>query len=85
MIHRILRHPAHPYTVKLLQSIPSRSQRQHALQTIEGRVPAADKYPPGCRFAARCPITDARCQERAPVVEAAGEGRTVRCFKAGQG
>ncbi|MGD0089384.1 MAG: ABC transporter ATP-binding protein [Planctomycetota bacterium] len=58
---QILRRPAHPYTVRLLQSLPSRSRREHALQTIEGRVPAADKYPPGCRFAARCPWRQPRC------------------------
>jgi len=58
---QILHSPAHPYTVKLLQSLPSRSQRQHALQTIEGRVPAADKYPQGCRFAERCPWRQPRC------------------------
>jgi len=37
---QILFNPAHPYTVKLLQSIPSSEQRRRALQTIEGQVPA---------------------------------------------
>ena len=51
---QILRNPAHPYTIKLLQSVPSITHRDHSLETIKGRVPAADKYPPGCRFADRC-------------------------------
>ena len=47
--------PRHPYTTKLLDSLPSRQKRGDALQTIQGRVPQATRYPDGCRFADRCP------------------------------
>jgi len=51
---RLLQHPCHPYTVKLIESLPSRQKRGYSLMTIEGRVPKATRYPEGCRFAARC-------------------------------
>ena len=47
--------PRHPYTTKLLDSLPSRQKRGDTLQTIQGRVPQATRYPDGCRFADRCP------------------------------
>jgi peptide/nickel transport system ATP-binding protein len=46
--------PHHPYTTKLLDSLPSRQKRGDTLQTIQGRVPQATRYPDGCRFADRC-------------------------------
>ncbi|HEY3323731.1 MAG TPA: dipeptide ABC transporter ATP-binding protein [Planctomycetota bacterium] len=58
----ILRNPAHPYTIKLMQSLPTRTHADRALQTIEGRVPSADKYPAGCRFADRCHRTQPACR-----------------------
>lgn len=51
---RLFQNPCHPYTVKLIESLPSRQKRGYSLQTIEGRVPKATQYPEGCRFAARC-------------------------------
>ena len=47
--------PHHPYTTKLLDSLPSRQKRGDALQTIQGQIPQATRYPDGCRFADRCP------------------------------
>lgn len=51
---RLFENPCHPYTVKLIESLPSRQKRGYSLMTIEGRVPKATRYPEGCRFAARC-------------------------------
>jgi peptide/nickel transport system ATP-binding protein len=61
-----LHHPAHPYTVKLLQSIPSQAQRQRSLQTIEGHVPPAYDLPAGCRFAPRCHVVQEACWQTDP-------------------
>lgn len=53
--------PHHPYTTKLLDSLPSRQKRGDTLQTIQGRVPQATRYPDGCRFADRCPQVMTGC------------------------
>jgi peptide/nickel transport system ATP-binding protein len=47
--------PRHPYTAGLLESLPSMTGgRQRRLRSIEGSVPDALSFPPGCRFHPRC-------------------------------
>jgi peptide/nickel transport system ATP-binding protein len=77
---QLLRNPAHPYTIKLLQSLPSRAQRAQALQTIEGRVPAAHELPSGCRFAARCHMVQRACQQVDPALLPVDNGHTAACI-----
>ena len=77
---QILRNPAHPYTIKLLQSLPSRTQAGKSLETIEGRVPPADRYPPGCRFAERCQWALAACRLVDPVLLPLEEGHGAACI-----
>jgi peptide/nickel transport system ATP-binding protein len=77
---RILQNPAHPYTIKLLQSLPSWEQRNQALQTIEGRVPPATSFPPGCRFAERCYKVHDNCREIDPVLLPIEEAHSAACI-----
>ena len=77
---QILFNPAHPYTVKLLQSIPSSEQRRRALQTIEGQVPAPHRYPLGCRFADRCHMVQEACRLVDPTLLPVEEGHTAACI-----
>ncbi len=77
---RLLSNPAHPYTVKLLQSLPSGDQRNRALQTIEGRVPSPQQYPPGCRFAARCHMVQAACRTIDPPLLSVETNHTAACI-----
>lgn len=51
----LFRNPMHPYTIKLLRSIPGHEKRGKSLDTIPGAVPPATSYPKGCHFAGRCP------------------------------
>jgi oligopeptide/dipeptide ABC transporter ATP-binding protein len=57
-VFELFGNPLHPYTKGLLACVPKLGEkRQDAmgrLFTIPGMVPAATKYPEGCRFAARC-------------------------------
>jgi peptide/nickel transport system ATP-binding protein len=76
----VLRNPAHPYTVKLLQSIPSEEQRNQALQTIEGRVPPAHAWPSGCRFAARCHMVRSACETIDPTLLPVTADHTAACI-----
>jgi len=77
---QVLSNPAHPYTVRLLQSLPSGDQRDRALQTIEGRVPPANRYPSGCRFAERCHVAQPACRTIDPVLMPIAEGHTAACI-----
>ncbi len=73
--------PCHPYTRGLLRSVVSLVNRDATLTTIEGQVPSALHYPPGCRFAPRCPYAQPRCLETIPPLEPAGEERLVACWR----
>jgi peptide/nickel transport system ATP-binding protein len=77
---QILFNPAHPYTVKLLQSIPTSEQRRRALQTIEGQVPAPHRYPLGCRFADRCHMVQEACRSIDPMLLPVEEKHTAACI-----
>ena len=75
----LLERPSHPYTIRLLQSLPSQTKREHALLTIEGRVPAATRYPEGCRFAPRCHRAHDHCQAVDPQLLDVGENHQAAC------
>ncbi|MSQ47288.1 MAG: dipeptide ABC transporter ATP-binding protein [Deltaproteobacteria bacterium] len=77
---QVLANPAHPYTVRLLQSLPSGEQRDRGLQTIEGRVPPAHRYPLGCRFADRCHVVQTACRTIDPVLLPIAEEHTAACI-----
>ncbi|MGE0684741.1 MAG: dipeptide ABC transporter ATP-binding protein [Candidatus Binatia bacterium] len=77
---RLLSNPAHPYTVKLLQSLPSGDQRDRALQTIEGRVPSPQQYPDGCRFADRCHVVQSACRTVDPILLPIETNHTAACI-----
>jgi oligopeptide/dipeptide ABC transporter ATP-binding protein len=66
----VLGTPRHPYTQGLLGSRPPRARRGVDLITLEGRVPDAVAWPPGCRFAPRCPTRLDRCAEIEPPASA---------------
>ena len=75
--------PRHPYTALLLASIPRLSDAPKSkLAVIEGRVPTPLEYGPGCRFAGRCPLGDARCVAETPPLRPVGEGRMSACWYA---
>jgi peptide/nickel transport system ATP-binding protein len=76
----ILGKPAHPYTVKLLDSLPSARKRKEALQTIEGRVPPATDFPEGCRFEPRCHRAMRICREIDPGLYCVGNGHRAACL-----
>ena len=59
----IFTRPLHPYTRKLLGSIPRADMDIERLSTIEGIVPPPDAMPSGCRFRTRCPYRAPVCAE----------------------
>ncbi len=68
--------PRHPYTKRLLESLPS---REHGISGIPGQIPALIDPPTGCRFHPRCTHASARCAARRPDVSPVGPTHLVRC------
>jgi len=71
--------PAHPYSRKLMESLPSPRKRQEPLAVIPGRVPPLDQVFRGCRFADRCDAALPVCQDRPPSWSEPWPGHGVRC------
>ena len=76
----LFRDPKHPYTVGLLNAIPSITKDRKPLQTIEGMVPNPTERVEGCSFWPRCPHASERCRKQEPPVTGLGEDRLVRCW-----
>jgi oligopeptide/dipeptide ABC transporter ATP-binding protein len=74
----LLRHPRHPYTLALLQAVPTRGSTIEDLIAIPGTPPTAGEIPDGCPFAPRCPLAEPECLEPVRLVEV-GPGRTSAC------
>jgi peptide/nickel transport system ATP-binding protein len=68
--------PAHPYTRKLLASVPGPDGE---LRDIPGEVPSLLAPPAGCRFHPRCESATAECRQLRPAPSALSAGHAVRC------
>ena len=72
--------PAHPYTRRLLQAIPS-PDRAAVLQGIAGQPPPPGHRDAGCVFASRCELAVSACSAGTiPVVSLPGD-HLVRCLR----
>ncbi len=73
--------PAHPYTMGLMQSIPSIVQDKHIpLIPIPGSPPDASNPPPGCPFHPRCRYARSICSQQIPPLYTISEKHTSRCW-----
>lgn len=80
----VFSNPKHPYTVGLLECLPSAEAGQQRLATIEGRPPDMADLPPGCNFAPRCPLADDRCRSEEPSLEPVSETGEAACWHRGE-
>lgn len=71
------RSPLHPYTQKLLESLPKPDGK---ISDIPGEVPNLINPGPGCRFFSRCELADTTCKERRPQAEELFPDHWVACF-----
>lgn len=77
-VGEILKHPKHPYTRGLLDSVP-RTDLTALPKPIPGGLPDPRRIPAGCVFAARCQIAEAVCFERQPAMQTGTSGRELAC------
>ena len=72
--------PRHPYTAKLLASVPSAVDSIDQLQPIEGSLPDLRRLDlPACRFAERCERRSAVCDPAPLTLTPCGPGHSVAC------
>ena len=77
----VLGAPLHPYTRSLLEARPRFGERRR-LKPLEGEPAVPINPPPGCRFAARCPIRVPECTVADIPIVKKGPGREVACIRA---
>ncbi len=79
-VNEVLVDPRDPYTMGLLESIPSVEKRGGRLSAIKGVVPSPFNLPPACRFEPRCPYAWDRCRTVVPELNRAGsDEHRARC------
>ncbi len=72
--------PMHPYTVGLLNAVPSLDRVGGPLVPMLGEPPLPTELPPGCAFYARCPIRRPVCREQRPPLFEVAPGRFSACL-----
>jgi len=75
----LIDHPAHPYTIGLLHSIPDMLSDRPRLEQIPGMVPNPFDLPPGCKFAPRCSHRQLICEKQEPAAFVLGDRHQVWC------
>jgi oligopeptide/dipeptide ABC transporter ATP-binding protein len=82
-VRQAMKEPLHPYTMGLLQSLPSLGHKGGRLSAITGSVPSLSRIPPGCPFHPRCPhAVPGRCDVGGPPALRTFTGdRQVACVR----
>lgn len=75
----LFKHPLHPYTKDLLDSIPRIGMEKRRLKSIPGTVPDLTAPPQGCRFHPRCQSATPQCMQSTPMLSEKS-GRLVACY-----
>jgi peptide/nickel transport system ATP-binding protein len=73
--------PKHPYTIGLMQAIPSVIGDVKELKPIPGSPPDMFNMPSGCPFHPRCPYAIERCKKEEPYLEETSEDHLVACHR----
>ena len=79
-VKELFANPLHPYTNGLFKSRPSLATKKgERLSVIQGTVPNALRFPPGCKFHPRCPMAVERCKSVEPQLRELRPGHWVAC------
>lgn len=81
-VHDLYERTSHPYTMGLLQSLPSvDADGSERLVPIEGSPPDLLIKPTNCSFAPRCPYAIQKCLDEIPPLAEVGEGHYSACWR----
>lgn len=85
-VHTIFNSPEHPYTVGLLNSLPSNPKYRGAarLEAITGTVPDLITIGAWCPFENRCPYAEPVCRQQVPEARHFEDGHSAWCNFAGE-
>ncbi len=75
----IFKHPTHPYTIGLFDSIPDIKSDTARLKPIPGLPPDPSNLPEGCHFSPRCPKATEECRTMKIGLTEISPGHFCRC------
>lgn len=78
-LRSIFKHPTHPYTMGLFQSLPSLDKKNKRLSCINGMPPDPTDLPEGCSFHPRCPYATEKCKSGQIEMTEIAPGHFCRC------
>jgi oligopeptide/dipeptide ABC transporter ATP-binding protein len=79
-VAELFAHPRHPYTTKLLRSVPSMADDISQLRAVGGSLPDLRRGDlPPCRFAERCDRRVPACDDAGLVLEPVRPSHSVAC------
>ncbi len=71
--------PRHPYTRALLAAVPRPDPDRPRGRALGGEIPSILDPPPGCAFAARCPLAEDRCRVERPALRELAPSHRAAC------
>ncbi len=77
----IFKHPAHPYTIGLMNSKPIVGKKVDKLYSIPGKVPNPINMPDYCYFKDRCELCIDKCSGEYPGVVKLSDTHEVSCYR----
>ena len=83
LVKDLFRSPLHPYTIGLMESIPTletTQQKLSKLKEISGTVPSLSQVPSGCPFHPRCSAAETRCKTDKPKLKKISQTHSVSCW-----
>lgn len=81
-VYDLFRTPHHPYTIGLMNAVPTLEARREELHSIPGSPPDLIDLPPGCKFHPRCPLATEQCrQQEPPLTSTLQPGHYAACWR----
>lgn len=81
-VNKMFANPEHPYTLGLLNAMPSITNIEDTLKTIPGETPTLQTMPQGCPFSTRCAHTIDICHNHKPILREVANHK-VACHNIG--
>jgi peptide/nickel transport system ATP-binding protein len=78
-VRSVFESPQHPYTKRLLDTLPVIGGERALAAPIPGAPPDPGDPPGGCSFHPRCPYADERCSSEDPALREASAGHRSAC------
>lgn len=78
-VESVFSSPQHPYTKRLLDSLPVIGGERGLAPPIPGTPPAPGEPPGGCRFHPRCPYAADRCRSEDPRLREVRPAQSAAC------